>query len=1035
MRVFGLDIGTTSIGFAVVDLDEARGCGKIQRLGARIFPEARDVDGTPLNQQRRAKRMMRRQLRRRRQRRRSLNELLAAHGLLPAFGSPEWAKVMAADPYALRDRGLAAPLAPHELGRALYHLSKRRHFKERDLAESDGERNDAAKPEETEDAKSRDSFVAALRASGETLGQALSRRDPVKARKRGEHATRAIVLDEFRRLADAQAPHHPRLRDRAFVGALEEAIFAQRPVFWRKSTLGRCPLVPDAPLCPKGSWLSQQRRMLEKVNNLAIAGGNARPLDAEERDAILAALAAQKSMSWGGVREALKPFFKARGESVKSVRFNLEYGDEKGGLKGNLVEADLAKVFGAKWTEHSNKAALREFAPQALWEADYGEIGTQRVVIRPEGDRARRRAVLADVLVHDYGATREEAVALTKLHFPQGWEPYSTAALRLFLPELERGERFGTLLASPDRESWRDANFPNRDRPTGEILDRLPTPQDQDEARRQAQLRNPTVVRVQNEMRKVVNNLIDLCGKPDLIRVELAREIGLSKQEREDKTRDMRARERERKAARDDLIENGVADPSRDDIEKWLLWQECRKQCPYTGDEIGFADLFNGRFEVEHIWPRSKSLDDSFRNKTLCRKDVNNTKGAQLPFEFFQGRPDDWAAAKARVDALVREKTMRPGKAKRFFAASMPDDFVNRQLVDTSYAAKQARSFLQRLWPDLGSKAPVNVQAVTGRVTAQLRRRWGLNHILAEDGEKTRADHRHHAVDALVVACTHGGYAQQLSAYFQAVESRDSPRLAEPWPTIRKDAQAAIEAVVVSHRVRKKVSGPLHKETIYGDTGRDERAKGPAYRLFVRRKPLASLTKDELNDIVDPRVRSIVNAWVAARGGDPKKAFATFPRLGNDGPLIRKARLRVKQQLALMAPVSTGYADMGNNHHIAIYRLPNGKADFDVVSLFEASRRLARREPIVRRRRDDGANFVMSLSIGDTLRFAKNAGQQPTMWRVQKIASKGQISLLDLADASPKEPSLFEPMVGGVVSRNAVKLSVDPIGRVRPAND
>src|SRR5208283_2294839 len=141
----------------VVDLDEPRGSGQIQRLGARIFPEARDVDGTPLNQQRRAKRMMRRQLRRRRQRRRSLNDLLAAHGLLPAFGSPEWARVMAADPYALRDRGLAAPLAPHELGRALYHLSKRRHFKERDLAESEGERNDKEKPEEVEDAKSRGS--------------------------------------------------------------------------------------------------------------------------------------------------------------------------------------------------------------------------------------------------------------------------------------------------------------------------------------------------------------------------------------------------------------------------------------------------------------------------------------------------------------------------------------------------------------------------------------------------------------------------------------------------------------------------------------------------------------------------------------------------------------------------------------------------------------------------------------------------------------------------------------------------------------
>jgi len=350
---------------------------------------------------------------------------------------------------------------------------------------------------------------------------------------------------------------------------------------------------------------------------------------------------------------------------------------------------------------------------------------------------------------------------------------------------------------------------------------------------------------------------------------------------------------------------------------------------------------------------------------------------------------------------------------------------------------------LQRLWPDLGPTAPVNVQAVTGRVTAQLRKLWHLNHILAEDGEKTRADHRHHAIDALVVACAHGGYTQKLSRYFELEDVHRKglgakPNEAEcppPWPTIREDAAKSVAEIVVSHRVHRKVSGPLHKETIYGDTGREERANGPTYRLFVRRKPLEALTKGELQDIVDMRLRAIIVDWVAAHGGDPKKAFATFPRLGADSPFIRKARLYVKQQLALMAPVSTGYADMGNNHHVAIYQLANGRTDFDVVSLFEASRRLARREPIVQRRRDDNATFVMSLSIGDTLRLAKNPGQQPTMWRVQKIASKGQISLLDLADASPMEPSLFEPMVGGIVSRKGVKLSVDPIGRVRPAGD
>lgn len=93
-RIFGLDIGTTSIGFAVIDHDRDRSTGRILRLGARIFPEARDEKGTPLNQQRRQKRLVRRQLRRRRLRRKALNELLAAYGLLPPFGTSAWAEVM-----------------------------------------------------------------------------------------------------------------------------------------------------------------------------------------------------------------------------------------------------------------------------------------------------------------------------------------------------------------------------------------------------------------------------------------------------------------------------------------------------------------------------------------------------------------------------------------------------------------------------------------------------------------------------------------------------------------------------------------------------------------------------------------------------------------------------------------------------------------------------------------------------------------------------------------------------------------------------
>ena len=217
MRILGLDIGTTSIGFALVDFDKSRHAGSILRLGVRIFPEARDPDGTPLNQQRRAKRMMRRQLRRRRERRRSLNELLASSDLLPAYGGDQWREVMKLDPYALRAKGLSEPLSPHELGRALYHLSKRRHFKERDLAEI-GESETAPESEETRPAKprgkakaapkdgepndeaksteARKHFVAELKPRGKRLGQTLAAR-ATDAKRRGEHATRAIVEEEF----------------------------------------------------------------------------------------------------------------------------------------------------------------------------------------------------------------------------------------------------------------------------------------------------------------------------------------------------------------------------------------------------------------------------------------------------------------------------------------------------------------------------------------------------------------------------------------------------------------------------------------------------------------------------------------------------------------------------------------------------------------------------------------------------------------------------------------------------------------------
>lgn len=1037
LRIFGFDIGTTSIGFAVIDHEPKKKTGTILRLGVRIFPEARDPKGTPLNQQRRQKRMVRRQLRRRRARRRLLNETLKEAGLLPAFDSPEWVEVMAKDPYDLRRRGLSEKLEDYELGRAFYHLAQRRHFKGRDLEEADD------KEEETSDEKEaktdRELTLNALKTEGVTLGEWLSGRSPDE-RKRGVHASRSVVKKEFEKLWKAQEEYHPVLKKNGFKPLVQDAIFAQRPVFWRKNTLGECRLMPGEPLCPRGAWLSQQRRMLEKLNNLSLAGGNLRPLDKEERAAILEKLQTQASMSWAGARKALKPLFKARGEEAgveKSLKFNLELGGEKK-LLGNAAEAKLADIFGDKWGDHPHKQAIRDSVQQQLWAADYGEIGTQRVVILPREEREKLRAKAAKSFIDEFGVTDEQANKLQDLSFPTGWEPYSTSALQALMPRLEDGDRFGMLINGPECEDWRNKTFPNRERPTGEILDRLPSPAVKEESERIAKLRNPTVVRAHNELRKVVNNLIDMFGKPDLIRVELARDVGKSKRERDEISIAIRKQERRREEADKDLSSNGIVQPSRDDVEKWMLWKQSKERCPYSGDQIGFDALFRkGQYEVEHIWPRSRSLDNSFRNKTLCRKDLNLEKGNKTPFEAFGHDKERWDAMRTRLEKMIAPRGgvgMSPGKVKRFVADKIPDDFASRQLNDTAYAARQAVASLNRLWPDVGQEAPVNVQAVTGRVTAQLRRLWKLNNILAENGEKTRADHRHHAIDALTVACADPGMTKKLSSYWKGRENPGAtkPVLPPPWAAIRADAEEAVEKIAaISHRVRKKVSGPLHKETTYGDTGEDVTTGAVTYRQFVTREKVEALTKRKLEVIRDPRVRKTLMDWVANHGGDPKKAFPPYPRLGTSGPEIRKVRLTVKQQLALMAPVSTGYADLGDNHHIAIYRKPDGMVENEVVSLFEAARRLTRREPIVQRKRKDDAKFVMSLSPGDAVEFTD--GDKKGIWIVTGVWAGGRIVLERDVDAS--SATTTRPNARSLLRDGARKIAIDPIGCVRKAND
>ena len=170
--------------------------------------------------------------------------------------------------------------------------------------------------------------------------------------------------------------------------------------------------------------------------------------------------------------------------------------------------------------------------------------------------------------------------------------------------------------------------------------------------------------------------------------------------------------------------------------------------------------LFDGSCDVDHILPFSRTLDDGFANRTLCLKEKNRAKSNKSPWEAF-GDTADWPAIAANLKNLPENKRWRfaPDAMERF---EEQRGFLDRALVDTQYLSRVARAYLDTLYTKGG-----HVWVVPGRLTEMLRRHWGLNSLLPDrDGAakaKNRTDHRHHAIDAAVIAATDRSLVQRIA--------------------------------------------------------------------------------------------------------------------------------------------------------------------------------------------------------------------------------------------------------------------------------
>ena len=1052
--VLGLDLGSASLGWALIALDDADDPVSLIRSGVRIFEPG--VDGTSMEieqgkdqskaVERRTARLHRRQLRRRAARQRDLFRLLQRHSLLPiretSCGSPEvqrhsilneldqlldqkWRSAFPADRfsqlplYYLRKKALDESLEPHEIGRILFHLIQRRGF----LSNRRENKQNRDQKKELGQVKSEIHNLEReiQNAGARTLGEFLAGLDPHLQKVRRRWTARRMFQHEFETIWEAQATHRPELLTPELHDKIVHLLFFQRPIAAQTHLIGKCELEPGKKRAPWAAMEAQRFRILQKVNDLRLINPGSlvsNPLTEEERQRLYHLLDRDGDQTFKAIKKYLS--FPAE------VQFNLEKGDEKR-LRGNRTQAVMRKVFGDRW--------------------DTIGPGKQHQIIE-NWRTSESDETLIHEAVEQWSLDDTAATWLSEQTPEPGYCAVSLTAISKLLPLMQCGKSF----KEAEAEVY-GARFSG-----GVIYDALP------EVRKQLEsLRNPAVERALTELRKVVNAIVREYGKPYEIRIELARELKKPRQERIEATKKNRNRQKEREdiAARI-LRECGLSNPSRKDIEKALLHEECGGYCPYTGRHIPFSNLFHdSEFDVEHIVPRSRYPDDSFQNKTLCYLPENrDVKKGQTPWEAYGRDEQRWAEIMTRVSSWKNR-----GKLARFSIQTEEalGEFSARQMNDTRYASVLAARFLAALYGGRdvvhGEKERQVIFASSGAVTATLRSSWGLEAILheivpAEPGEsrgKPRTDHRHHAIDAITIALTRPKVIQSMArAASMEPWQRDSRawrKIESPWRDFVPSIRPHIEQMLVSHRPEHKMSGELHKGTNYSAPHNYKGKPTVHTRCAISALSAADIADDEV--IVDPAVRSAVRIKLEELGGNPK----LFERPENapclaarDGRLIpiRKVRIReAKKPVLVGSGVRERYVASGGIHHIGLFVVRDARRcevwESVVVQITDAYERHREHLPVVSRTHGgEEATFLFSLMKDDTVELEKDGTRG--IYRVKKFEATGKITFVPVNNAMldkmqyatgaawSRMPATLKPM-------SPRKVVVDLLGKVHPAND
>lgn len=937
----GFDIGITSVGWAVVALDSEDKPYGIINMGSRVFDAAEQPKtGASLAAPRREARSARRRLRRHQHRLERIRRLLLTENVISQTELDTLFAGKLEDIYTLRVKALDAPVSHTEFARILLHIAQRRGFRSNRKAET------AKEDGELLAAVSKNRALMAEKGY-RTVGEMLLQ-DPLyaasKRNKGGQYIAtvgRDMVVEEVRAIFRAQRQlgqpfASEELESRYLDILLSQRSFDEGPGEGSpyagsqiERMIGKCTLEDGEQRAAKAAYSFEYFTLLQNVNHLRLLrGGEGSPLTPAQREALIALAHKTKELNFSHIRRELA--------IPADTTFNAVYYKNT----DDAEEAEKKTKFSYLKAYHQMRTAFNKLSKNhfdTLTRVQKNELGR---VLSTYKTSAKIRAALLPAGLSDAELDIAETLSFSKFGH------ISVKACDKLIPFLEKGMKYDEACAAAGYDFKAHSS-----RERTQLLH--PTPDDL------ADITSPVVRRAVAQTVKVLNAIIRERGcSPTFINLELAREMAQDFTERNQAKKSMDDnRARNERLMERIRTEYGKERPTGQDLVKLKLWEEQHGECAYSQKHISIEHLFEPDYaEVDHIIPYSISFDDSYKNKVLVLAEENRNKGNRLPLQYLQGkRREDFIVW---VENTIRSTPKKQRLLKEKLTSEDEKQFKERNLQDTKTMARFLLNYIgdHLAFADFAAGRKKHITAVNGAVTSYMRKRWGISKI-RENGDL------HHAVDALVIACTTDGMIQQVSRYAALRECEyvqtESGSLAVsvhtgevlksfpyPWPEFRRELEARLgddprRAVIsqrfpvylnndipvrklfVSRMPRRKVTGAAHKETI-------KSPKALQDGVVVTKRPLTSLKLDKNGEIAnyympqsDRLLYEALKAQLTKHGGDGAKAFTQpfhKPKSdGTPGPIVNKVKLCEPTTLHVPVLKGTGVADNDSMVRIDVF--------------------------------------------------------------------------------------------------------------------